>query len=69
MSGCSGGKGYAKMVEDASDTEEERFTGESGTIGVAEKLLEPNIQMTAREVLDTCRGWSLFLLSILVGRA
>lgn len=41
------------MVKDASDTEDERTTSEPGT---TDKLQEANIQMTARQVLNTCKG-------------
>ena len=48
--GTKGGQGISKIVEDASDTEDERLAADSG------ELKEANIKMTAREVLESCRG-------------
>jgi len=43
------------MMEDPSDTEEERAALDSVTSS-GDSLKEANIKMTAREILDTCRG-------------
>ena len=48
------GRSYSKIMEDASDTEEEKFQySDSNSSG---QLKEANINMSAREVLDSCRG-------------
>lgn len=44
------GPGFSKMVEDASDTEDDRIAASAG------ELKEANISMTAREIIDSCRG-------------
>jgi hypothetical protein len=45
------------MMEEPSDTEEERAALDSVSSS-GDSLKEANIKMTAREVLDTCRGTS-----------
>ena len=60
--GLKGGPGgFAKMVEDTSDAEDDRLNNENGRPSESDKLKECNIQMTARQVLDSCKG-NLFLL-------
>jgi hypothetical protein len=45
------------MGEDASDTEEEKFqSNSSDSNSSSNQLKEANINMSAREVLDSCRG-------------
>jgi hypothetical protein len=44
-------------MEDASDTEEEKFQcNSSDSNSSSSQLKEANINMSAREVLDSCRG-------------
>ena len=43
------------MMEDPSDTEEERAALDSFSSS-GDSLKEANIKMNARELLDTCRG-------------
>jgi hypothetical protein len=43
-------------MEDASDTEEEKFQCNSSDSNSSSQLKEANINMSAREVLDSCRG-------------
>jgi hypothetical protein len=51
------GRGYSKIMEDASDTEEEKFQcNSSDSNSSSSQLKEANINMSAREVLDSCRG-------------
>ena len=47
--------GLNKMMEDPSDTEEERAALDSFSSS-GDSLKEANIKMNAREILDTCRG-------------
>lgn len=44
------GPGFKKMMQDATETEDDRIASDSG------ELREANIKMNAREVLDSCRG-------------
>ena len=51
------GSGLTKMMEEPSDTEEERAALAS-IHSSGDSLKEAKIKMTARQVLDTCRGTS-----------
>ncbi|XP_032793407.2 lysine-specific demethylase 6A [Daphnia magna] len=53
--GALKGRGYSKIMEDASDTEEEKSQLSSSDSSTSQ-LKEANIKMSAREVLDSCRG-------------
>lgn len=55
--GLKGGPGFAKIVEDASDPEEDRLnSANGGKANESEKLKECNINMSARQILDSCKG-------------
>lgn len=63
--GLKGGPGFAKIVEDTSDAEDDRLNSvNGGKTNESEKLKECNINMTARQIIDSCKGWLFFFFTV-----